>query len=189
MKKLALVEWTIGQVPLDNKGNMIRLAGRDSGLGSWVLTLAKIEPIHHLRISAERVEFRSTSLSGVQSRIIPLERVSSTYYQFHRPWKEAVALFIWIGLFVSVPAGLSSIANVLGFLIGGVFAFGGAVLYYWLNKAIVVGVVEFSGLVSALAFKRSVIEGIELNSDMGKDFATNAEWHLANTLRQYNTVP
>ncbi len=79
---------------------------------------------------------------------------------------------------------MGDIGAVLGFFFGGVLAFGAGILYYWLNKAIVVGIVEFSGLVSALAFKRSLIEGIELSSEMGKEFAENAEWHLANTLNK-----
>lgn len=150
---------------------------------SWFLSLAKIEPIHHLRINAERIEFRSTSLSGVQSRIIPLEGVSSTYYEFHRPWKEAVALFVFFTFFLNIPAligymMMGDIGFVIGFSFGGVLAFGAGILYYYLNKAIVVGIVEASGLVCALAFKRSLIEGIELSSEMGKVFAENTEWHI-----------
>lgn len=189
MKKLALVEWSVSSEPSDNKGNFIRLAGRESGLISWLLSLAKIEPIHHLRINADRVEFRSSSLSGVQSRIIPLERVSSTYYEFYRPWKEAVALFVLLAIFLNIPAAIGGmfmgeIGAAIGFCVGFFLAIGAGILYYWLKKAIIVGIVEFSGLVSALAFERSLIEGIELSAQMGKEFATNVDWHLANTLNK-----
>jgi hypothetical protein len=191
MNGLVLKEWAVGADSLDNKGNVIRIAGRKAGLISWLLTLMGIDPTVHFRVSKAKLEFRSTSLSGKQSRMIPLQNISSTFYGYYKPWKEAVGIFV-LSFFIiqALTTALSAefsqrmmilsmasgvmIATLLGILV--------AVIYYKLNHLLTIGVVEVSGVVSSIRFKRSIIEGIDVD-DTQSAFVCDTIEHLIDSKR------
>jgi hypothetical protein len=136
---LVLKKWTSGSTA-DNNGNYVHLIGRQPGFFAWLLSIMGVDPTTEIEVKQHLIVFTVGSLSGRERRVIPLRSVSSTYYGYEKPWKEALALAL-----VLLPA------FGLGLLIGP--------LYYILNKKLTVGVVEVSGWAGGFSIKRSVIEG------------------------------
>jgi hypothetical protein len=155
MSKNAYVikRWQIASQPIDESRNYVIVEGRAGGFISWLLSLVQISPIVKMEINSDRILFHQGSLEGTASRIIPLENISSTFYGYTKPWKEALILGIVLGVFT--------------FGIGAIFG----IIYYFLNKHLTVGFVEVSGVVNGVAFKRSVIEGQNIDENQARAVA------------------
>jgi hypothetical protein len=121
-------------------GNYVHLIGREAGLFAWLLSVIGIDPTTEVEIRDTMIVFTAGSLSGKQKRVIPMLSVCSAYYGYAKPWQMAL---------------------VLGVLLTPVFGAGLIIgpLYYFLNKELTVGIVENSSWIGGFAFKRSVIEG------------------------------
>ena len=145
---LVIKSWYAQATP-DAEGNFVSIVGRQEGVLSWLLSVIGIDATTRLRIDASRIFFEAGSLAGFSQRVIPLENLSSAYFGFAKTWQTALVLGI-----VLAPIFL------LGLIVGP--------LYYFLNKKLSLGVVEVSGLVSGIEFKRSVIEGQNINEDEAK---------------------
>lgn len=124
----------------DINGNYVHLVGRQPGLFAWLLSKLGVDPTTEVEVKNNLISFTAGSLSGREKRVIPINSISSAYYGYEKPWKEALALAL-----VLLPV------FGLGLIIGP--------LYYILNKKLTVGVVEGSGWIGGFSFKRSVIEG------------------------------
>ena len=159
--------------PIDGNNNFVSITGRKSGLVAWLLSLLKIDPSTTISVGPDRLEFTSASLAGTASRLIPLQGVCSTYYGYHKPWKQASSIFLlfaFIGFSLMMGSaergspgdgGMSFVvATAAGLLI--------ALLYYFLNRTLTLGFVEHSGVVSGIVFKRSVIENLDINHEQAK---------------------
>jgi len=142
---LVIKEWYAGDVP-NNNGDFVHLVGRESGLLSWLLSLLKIDPISEIEVKDNLIKFTSSSLAGQEKRIIPLNSITSAYYGYEKPWKMALILTV-----------LLTPIFFIGLIVGP--------LYYFLNKNLTVGVVEASGWVGVFSFKRSIIEGQNINEE------------------------
>lgn len=145
---LVLKKWYAAKT-LNSDGNYVHLVGREAGLFAWLLSLVGVDPTTEIEIKGNLIVFTSGSLAGKQKRVIPIKSICSAYYGYQKPWQKAL---------------------LLGMLLMPVFFIGLLVgpLYYFLNKELAVGVVELSGWVGGFAFKRSVIEG--QNIDEGKAY-------------------
>lgn len=119
----------------------ISIEGRAEGLIAWFLNLLKIAPTVRFEVVGDGVLIEEGSLSGFACRELPTRNICSVYYGYTKPWKEAVILGL---VLAPVTFGLSII---------------GAIIYYFLNKTLTLAFVETSGVVNAIAFKKSVIEG------------------------------
>lgn len=138
------------------------IVARKPGLVSFILSLLGIDATVSMQVTARHVSYDVGSLAGFVRRFIPLESVCSTYYGLYKPWKTTaifIALSVGLG---SAFMGHSTGMTVLGTLIlfGGI---GLALLYYFLNKQLSIGLVDMSGYAAGLNFKRSVIEGQEID--------------------------
>lgn len=136
---LVIKKWFSSETP-DPKGNYVHLIGRQAGLLAWFLSLLGIDPITEVEIKDKLIVSSQGSLSGQERRVIPISSISSAYYGYEKPLKEALLLTVLL-------APLFGLGLILG------------PLYYVLNKTLKVAVVEFSGAAGGFAFKRSVIEG------------------------------
>lgn len=173
MSALVIKEWKASNQPIDSDGNYVRIIGRSGGLISWILALLKVDPTTSIRVSQDRVEFSSASLSGTEHRMIPIGNVCSTYYGYHKPWKAALLLFFLFGFLFNIPGAIASAGNnagisIMGYLFGIVIAVGIALLYYFLSRTLTLGFVEHSGVISAIKFKRSVIENVDVNEGQAR---------------------
>ena len=92
-------------------------------------------------VTDETVIFEQGSLAGYSQRIIPISSLSSSFFGFFKPWREALAL----GLVLLPVVGLGLIVGPLG-----------------------LGVVEVSGLTSGIEFKRSLIEGQNIDENQSR---------------------
>ena len=57
----------------------------------------------------------------------------------------------------------SGFAAFILFIVG----LGISLLYYYLSRTLTLGIVEHSGVVNGIKFKRSVIEGVDINQAQG----------------------
>jgi hypothetical protein len=136
---LVIKTWYVSKTA-NQAGNYVHLVGRESGLFAWLLSVIGIDPTTEIEIKRNLIIFTKASLSGQQKRVIPMRSVCSAYYGYEKPWQTAL---------------------VIGILLFPIFFLGviAGPLYYFLNKELSVGVVETSSWVGGFAFKRSVIEG------------------------------
>jgi len=127
-------------------GNYVHLVGREAGLFAWILSVIGIDPTTEIEIKDKIIVFTAGSLSGKQKRVIPMQSVCSAYYGYVKPWQVALMLGLLLLPFFF-----------LGLIVGP--------LYYFLNKELTVGVVENSSWTGGFAFKRSVIEGQNIDEN------------------------
>lgn len=171
MAALVLKEWKTSDKPLDKSGNYILIRGRQPGLVAWVLAHVGVDPTTSLKVNASRVEFSRASLAGTDFRMIPLSSISSTYYGYHKPWGAALGVFFflsWLSGSLAVALPGSGVGKAFATFFALAFSAGIALLYYFLGRTLVLGFVEQSGLVSAMQFKRSVVEGVEVNEQQAR---------------------
>jgi len=142
---LVIKKWYASDNANEN-GDFVHLVGREAGLFSWLLSIFKIDPISEVEIKDNLIKFTSSSLAGQEKRIIPLKSVTSAYYGYEKPWKMALVLTV-----------LLTPIFFIGLVVGP--------LYYFLNKNLAVGVVEASGWIGSFSFKRSIIEGQNINEE------------------------
>ena len=110
MSSLVIRDWRAETKPVDSDGNFVLIIGRNGGLLAWLLSLIGVDPTTRLLVGMDRVEFTTSSLSGTETRLIPLECICSTYYGYHKPWK-AVGKAKWCT--DSMPNNFRSLVNVL----------------------------------------------------------------------------
>jgi hypothetical protein len=169
MSALVLKAWKVSNKPVDTDGNYVVISGRKSGLISWILSLVGIDPTTTIKVGSDRVEFHESSMSGTNNRMIPLKGVCSTYFGYHKPWKQAVGMFFVLAwLMGSVVVAIAGDSRSGGSPVGSILfvllvSFVIALLYYFLNRTLTLGFVENSGVISGIQFKRSVIENIDVD--------------------------
>lgn len=174
MSALVLKAWKVKNKPVDGEDNYVVISGRKSGLISWFLSLVGIDPTTTIKVGLERIEFHASSLSGINNRMIPLRGVCSTYYGYHKPWKETIGIFVLLAWLLSsfIIAITMDRSNghfsLSGFLIALVISLGVALIYYFLNRTLTLGFVENSGVISGIQFKRSIIENIDVDEDQAR---------------------
>lgn len=153
---LVLKKWHASK-SANESGDFVHLVGRQAGLFAWLLSIIGVDPTTEVQIKDNLIIFHAGSLAGQEKRIIPIKSITSAYYGYEKPWREAIAI---------------------GVLLAPVFFIGLVVgpMYYFLNKKLTVGVVEASGWVGGFSFKRSVIEG--------KNIDEKSAYEVINIIRQ-----
>jgi hypothetical protein len=150
---LVIKSWSVNPNPGPSEPH-IRIVGRASGLISFLLSLVGIDATTTLTVTARHIEYESGSLEGFTRLITPLDHVSTTFYGLFKPWKSTM-VFVALGV---AAITLGTAGAILGMLM--IF---GAGLYYFLNRQLTLGYIAYSKPGYALRFKRSVIEGQEIN--------------------------
>ena len=159
---LVVKSWHVNSQPAAGTP-YVRIIGRESGIGSFLFSLLGIDATTTFTVNQHRLEFESGSLSGFIRRLTPYAHVSSTFYGRFRPWKSALLMFFIFAL-LGVALAYAEIGRGTG--ISGWLIFGGAIvaiIYYFLNRELMIGFYETSGDKMSITFKRSVIEGQEVN--------------------------
>lgn len=176
---LVIKSWSVKTSPTANEP-YVRILGRESGLLSFLLSLVGVDATTTLVITHTHMEFETGSLSGFIRRITPFAHMSSAFYGRFKPWKTAGGLLLFT-LFVSGSlvgkGGVLSTLGLLLLLVGGV----GALIYYFLNRELTLGFHEDSGAALGITFKRSVIEGQEINEEALRRIIAIVEHLLAGT--------
>jgi hypothetical protein len=136
---------------LDRDGNFVNIQGRAGGLMSWLMSILGISPTVSLKARGDRIIFQEGSLEGTASSVTPMENICSMFYAYKRPLMGAICLGVVLG------AATFFLLGIPGILI--------AIFYYFLNKSLTIGFSDLGGHVRAIAFKRSVIEGQEIDEN------------------------
>lgn len=151
-------EWFASETP-NQEGIYVRITGRKGGLMSFFMSLVGIDPTVSLVVDSENVRFKRGSWTGYSAWVTPLDKLCSGQYGYSKPF-WSVVLWIVIGVALLLPSFGLSLILILG-----------AIAYYFLNKTLVLGLTFIGGANvysgDALAFKRSVIEGKNID-----EFAT-----------------
>ena len=171
---MVISEWHVAYQP-DASGAYVSIRGRQAGLLSWILSILGVERGVRLEADTKHIKFKEGDMGGSSTRVIHLDSISSTYYGFKKPWAEAIVI-IWLLGGALWGLGGALIGGTLGSLIGGIVAVGIAALYYFLNKRMTVGIVEHSGVQSQLVFKRSVLEGLQLDEASSAQASDVLQW-------------
>lgn len=138
----------------------VRIEGRKSGLIAWLLTLFGIEAMIKFEVYGDRIECSKTSLSGMICETIPLTAISNLGSGFVKP----VFLFVFAAISAAI-AVIAFFCNSTGtamyWVISAVIF---VVLYFWW-KTMILYFIPNSASTILVKFKRSVIEGVELDEN------------------------
>ncbi len=126
-----------------SSGYYVRVIGRKSGLLSWFLSIVGIDTTTIFEVFQDHISFEEGSLSGRIKTTIPLASVSCSSSGYFKP-----IIYLVIGIPLLAVFGLGIIP----------------IIYYFLRKSLLVSVTSHSGVVAAIAFKRSIIEGVKVNA-------------------------
>ncbi len=144
----------------------ISIQGRQSGLMGFLLSLVGMDPTVTFTLERNKLTYSSSSWEGTKRIVVPLSKVSTGYFGYTRPWKEALVFGVLLLPFM----GLGLIAGPL---------------YYFLNKRLEFGCRATSGEAFPFAFKRSVIEGKNIDEKAGYEILNLFEKHL----QEHNQSP
>jgi hypothetical protein len=164
---LVIKSWIANESP-DSNGEFVRVHGREAGLVSFLLSLIGVDPITTLSVDGKSVRFEQGSLAGFARRVTPLPNVSSASYGYFKPWKKA-SIIAAIGLAIS--------ASGVGLMFGiPLLLF--APIYYFLNKQLFLEVSDTGAGKARIEFKRSVIEGENIDERAGERIVAIVEMLL-----------
>ena len=163
---LVIKQWHASDKP-DAKAEYVRIEGREAGLISFLLSLLKVDPTTTFVVDARSVLHEQGSLAGFRRVMAPLKNVSSVSSGYSKPWKGALI----IG---GIMAAVLTFLPIIGWLIGA----GIGVLYYVLNKELFVGVQPHGGPLLDIVFKRSIIEGKNIDEQAGERIVSVIEMLL-----------
>jgi hypothetical protein len=182
---LVLKSWYASDKPLPD-GSFIQITGRRAGIVGFIFALLGIDPVTTLKVSNQRIEFHSSSLTGTSHRITPLGSVSSSYFGYFKPLFSALLIGLILGVFIALVLGAimgfdrggaaSMLGGIVGIGLGAVIAF----VYYKINQTQTVGFVELSGDNYFIRFKPSVIEGVTVDEAKAK-YAAELIQHFIQT--------
>lgn len=166
MKVYVIKSWRCGQRPVDDEGHYVHIVGRRRGLLSRWLFQHRLAPTVRLAIGIERLELTQSSLWGHWGTLVPLENIASSYYGHERPWGMVLAIALLFGL-VAAPLMVEHSNQLLGVgvaLLGLLFAAG----YGLMARTLVLGFVTTGGQVCRLRFRKSVIDGTEIDENQAR---------------------
>ena len=169
--------WEASPKP-NEKGEYVRIVGRQEGLVSWFLSLVGIDPTIQMVVTDKNFRLEKRSLFGHTRRTIPISRICEIKDGFEYPWLTPF-IFCFISLlptlffmFWALFEGEISVA--FGRLFLAIIFFGIAYLIYRFNRYLIVGVTSFGGSgkdswgtdrAAVIEFKPSFIEGQKIDVD------------------------
>lgn len=134
--------------PEGNEGSYVRISGRKSGLADFFLSLIKIDTTTTFEVFEDHIKFTEGNLSGRVTTVLPLSAISSSSSGYFKP-----VLYLVIGFPLIAVFGL-------GLLL---------IIYYFLHKTLLVTTESHSGATAAIAFKRSVVEGVKVEKEQAEE--------------------
>lgn len=169
MHKLAMMlgrsALVVKEVMVDESAEMqVKIVGRKAGLISWLLSLLGIDSTFTLCVYSDRLESREGSLSGMLKTMIPLSSIDTYTTGFAKPF---ICLVFGIAFLVMTIFGWITTGSFAGgfvFLIFAVVTF----IMYALQKCLVLNFTTNGGNGICFLFKRSVIEGVNVDESFAE---------------------
>lgn len=154
---LVLKSFKIDAAAIDTP--QVEIIARRGGLLSWLLTMVGVDVTAVFRVYRNRIEYSYGSLSGNIQNVMPLSALSIGMAGYTKPFAlialAALALLAAIILGVAINSfGLFLLFMIIATVL---------VIFYYLQKTLLISVVSHSGFAAGFAFKRSVIEGVRVD--------------------------
>ena len=152
-----------------NGPKYVHIVARASGLISWMLTLMGVDVTTIFDVYADKIEFQQGSLSGQIQTVLPMRSISIASTGYTKP----IILFVLAFLFfiIGIVATIACLANgvaPVGFILPWFIALV-CVIFYFLNKSLLISVVSNSSWPATICFKRSVIEGVKIDQAQAQE--------------------
>jgi hypothetical protein len=133
--------------PQGANGRYVRIVGRKSGLIDWFLSLIKIDSTTVFEVYEDHIKYTEANLSGRTTTVLPMTAISASSSGYFKP-----ILYLILGI--------PLIVVLIGIIM---------VIYYFLHKSLMVTTVSHSGTMAAIAFKRSVVEGVKVDQEQAEE--------------------
>lgn len=146
--------WEASDKP-NKDGVYVNIKGRKSGIVSYLFSLAGLDPIVSLIIDRENIRFKEASIRGFTSSVTSISKVCTGKFGYSKPFIWLLSLSI-SGFYLLTQGGSTSAIGIglilLGFII------------YSINKTTTLSVTFLDGGYNGFAFKRSIIEGKNIDA-------------------------
>jgi len=145
----------------ENAEVMVEIHGRNGGILAWLLNIMGLDDTVKLLCTRDYIEYQNNSIFGSTAMMIPLTAVSGLATGIRKP-KEWLILagLVFAGGLSSAVGAESFIPALLGVVLGLALAF-----YYTLQKEMSLNVQNGGDALYGLNFKKSIIEGVSVDSD------------------------
>lgn len=156
-RALVVKEWKVDP----NAAIPVCIRGRKAGIVAWLLSLLGFDTTTTFELHGNHVSLAEGSLAGQIREIVPLTGACNIGTGYLKPFgyiAAAIGCFFWalISMFNDNASGWAVVWQ----LILGV----GFIVMYFLNKCMVLYVIPVSSSPIQIAFKRSVIEGVDVDA-------------------------
>jgi len=146
---------------IDERGKfLVDIVGRQSGIVAWILVTMGLDVETKLQVTRQSLSFKASSFFGTNYNTIPLTAISSTHCGYTKSAAALFAAIFFVGAgFVQFLSGAGGLAIIL--LVIAAFCF----VSYWLSKTLTIFIETNGGTMIGLAFKRSLIENVQVDID------------------------
>lgn len=160
-RALVVKEWKVdpkAQVP-------VCIKGRKAGLIAWFLSLLKLDTTTTFELHANHVSLAEGSLAGQLREVVPLSGACNVGTGYLKPFAyilAAISCFFWaiVSMFNDDASAWSVVCQLLIAV--------GSVIAYFLNKCMILYVRPVSSSPIQIAFKRSIIEGVNVDEESSR---------------------
>ncbi len=136
------------QFSTDAYSGRVYVVGRQPGFMGWLLSAMGVDANTELTVTPTEVSFRQSSLFGETVTVCPTSRVACASAGYAKPVEYLII------------AGLTAVTVIIPIVM---------IILFFLEKRMFVMVETTGGGSFAIAFKRSLIEGVEVNQEKAKE--------------------
>lgn len=136
------------QFNTDQYSGRVYVVGRQPGFMGWFLSAIGVDAQTELTVTPTEVTFRQASLFGEAVTVCPVSRVACASAGYAKPIEFLII------------AGLTAFTVIIPIVM---------IIMFFLEKRMFVMVETTGGGSFAIAFKRSLIEGVEVNQEKAKE--------------------
>ena len=156
----------------DSNGEYVRIHGREGGLFSFLLSLVGVDPTTTLVVDGRSISCEQGSLAGFERSVTPISKIASATFGYAKPWKKAIVIGAICALILTP-------LPIIGWLLGGAIG----LVYYFLNKELFLRIRDYGSGKFEIPFKRSVIEGQNIDERAGERIVAIIEMLMLGTDR------
>lgn len=161
----------------DPSGVFVEMAGRSSGLISWILTALRLLDETSLVVTERHISIKRCGLSGEEHDVIPLPSIASTRCAYKQPiWLLILGIFsIVVGIFEGLTVGdyryeldpfFGENDPATVFICGGLIIGTALLITFILQKSLSIQLETDGGSKFLVIFRRTIIENVSVDMKM-----------------------
>ena len=160
--------FVVKEVQIDEtKECQIKVVARKAGLVGWAMSVLGIDSTYTLSVYSNRIESKEGSLVGFIKTVVPLSSIDTCTSGFTKPFQSLVTagILVVLALLYSVrgyPGGIVFFVLILATV---------SFAWYFLRRCLVLNFTTKGGNGICFLFKRSVIEGINVDEALADRIA------------------